>query len=139
MFVMSEECDSFWIREPGVCRSAHSLRLCLKLTADFGRVTQPFRSSFSGLKMRWLSRMLSKGPVPPSLCFSSHCVELALAADRGGLLKGISFRDVAISGTVWDLQKGFLFQSRKSESAFLLHTVIIAIITAAIYGLIIVM
>lgn len=76
----------------------------------------------------------------PSLCFSLLHVQLVLAAGRGELLKDISFANVTISGTPFEIFKGgSYFGGRKAESAFFLHMVIIVLITAAVYRLIIIM
>lgn len=87
-----------------------------------------------------LERMLYKVPAAPSLCFSLYRVELALAAGRGGLLKDISFGNGTIAGALFGIFKGVsYFGARKAELAFLSRMVIIVTITAAIYGLVIIM
>ena len=90
--------------------------------------------------MRKWERILYKVPVALSLCFSLYRVELALATGRGGLLKDISFGNGTISGALFGISKGVsYFGARKAELAFLFHMVIIVMITAALYGLILIM
>lgn len=55
--------------------------------------------------MRKLARILPKS-LWLQACASLYSVQLVLAAGRGGLLKDISFANVTISGTLFEIFKG---------------------------------
>jgi hypothetical protein len=61
-----------------------------------------------------------------SLCISLCNGKLALTAGGGGLLKGVSFGSVTISGTLFGIFKeDSCFRAKKADLAYLLQMIII--------------